>query len=89
VLAAAWVLACTAVAAAVADTGKVLALIGAVSAVPQMLVVPPLMAIVVEARMEHGGAVSAVPPSLPHVVLLVGLVLLVACTHSSVSAFFV
>jgi hypothetical protein len=61
-----WVLASTGVAAAVADTGKVLALIGSTCAIPQMLILPPLMAITTAraaaaaAAEQEGGAGSGI-----------------------------
>ena len=70
---------------AVTDTGKVLALIGAMCAIPQMYIVPPLMVICTEGN--GGGKSAGGALVVPYAVLVLGVLLFCACTYSSLEAF--
>ena len=87
-LAAMWVLGSCAIAATVTNTGKVLALVGAVCSIPQMLILPPLMAIYAEGKMGFEGVSRGAPPALggrygQRALLVVGCILFVLCTYAS------
>ena len=87
-LAAMWVLFSCVLAAFVTDTGKVLALVGAVCSIPQMLILPPLMSIYAEQSVGCEGVMRGAPRALggkygQKAQLGAGCVLLVLCTYAT------
>ena len=87
-LSAMWVLGSCVIAATVTNTGKVLALVGAVCSIPQMFILPPLMAIYAEASVGYEGVSRGAPPALggrygQRALLGAGCILFVLCTYAS------
>ena len=87
-LASMWVVLSALLAATVTNTGKVMALVGAICSIPQMFIMPPLMAIYAEESVGNEALARGAPRAIgglrgSYIVLGLGVILFFMCTYAS------